>query len=210
MFWRPIFLLMLVMGCGGLYRGMIMTDQSSQVANALAATNYEKLFMIYGDHHIDAIWTLPNAPTALAALVMDNSMDLKVRFLAAEILYYKDSTYPPESAKAALAEIYADALANDTIGVANPWGLPGYLDSVGQHVVGLGTVAVKSLTTLLDDDTEILFEGSEEATIGNGYEYRVKDFAAYFISQITGIPYTIYQTPAERDAEIARLKAQLP
>jgi hypothetical protein len=141
---------------------------------------------------------------------MDDSANPEARFLAAEILYDRASNFPPESVKAALAEIYTTALAQDYIGVANPWGLPGSHEVVGRHLVELGEVAVPKLIPLLDDETILLYEGSKEATLGNSYAYRVKDFAAYFISQIRGIDYPVHQTQAERDAEIDRLKTKLP
>ncbi len=186
-----------------------MVNQQSQLVDELTATGYRGFFLVYGHSEIDAIWNQSNAPAALAKLALDKAAPLEARFLAAEILFYKDSTYPPDSAKVTLAQVYADALANDIMLVANPWGLPDHLASVGQHMVALGDAAVPALTALLDDTTGLVFEGSKEATVGNSYDYRVKDFAAYFISQIKNLPYTVYQTPAERDVEIDKLKKKL-
>jgi hypothetical protein len=36
------------------------------------------------------------------------------------------------------------------------------------------------------------YQGSKEATIGNAYGYRIKDFAAYYIGRILGVPLKYY------------------
>ena len=72
------------------------------------------------------------------------------------------------------------------------------------HVIAVGAPAVPHLERLLGDDHRIYYEGSQEATIGNGLRYRVKDVAAYLIGRITGEPVAFHGDPAERDAEIER------
>jgi hypothetical protein len=63
---------------------------------------------------------------------------------------------------------------------------------------------------LLDSATSpLIYDGSKEATVGNGYHYRIKDFAAYYLGRIRRIPITFHAAPADRDHEIARLKARL-
>ena len=63
------------------------------------------------------------------------------------------------------------------------------------------------ITCLLEDSNGlILYEGSQEATMGNSYQYRIKDIAAFYLSKITNIPIQFYQDFEKRDAEIERLK----
>jgi hypothetical protein len=211
--WRTLLILVLTLswgGCATLYREVMMINTPSDLSTRLLELGYLELFLRYDDQALNSVWTQPGAPTALANLVTDSSAPMQARFLAAEILFSKDSTYPPESAKAALAQVYAAALVENYTGMANVWGLPGHLSSVGQHAAALGDAAVAAFVPLLENDTPLFYSGSQEAMVGNSYGYRVKDMAAFIISQIKNIPYTVYKTAAERDPEIARLKAQLP
>ena len=49
-------------------------------------------------------------------------------------------------------------------------------------------------------------DGSKEATVGNGYQYRVKDFAAFYIAKIIDTPIAFHRDPADRDAAIEELR----
>jgi hypothetical protein len=170
---------------------------------------YTELFLRLSDEHLLAIWEPPNAPAQLAQLVLDDSASDEARFLAAEILFRKQENFPPQDSKERLGRLYAIALQNAQSG--NLWGLPGYLDSLpAEHYVSLGESALATLMPLLDDEREVLYEGSREATYGNSYRYRVKDFAAFYISQILDIPYEVHVEPTERDAEIEPLRSDMP
>ena len=132
------------------------------------------------------------------------------RFLAAEILFYKDGTFKVENLREKLAPVYAAALSENFTESANPWGLPGVLDGLtGEHLLALGKVIVPELVKLLDNNKRIYYEGSKEATLGNHYGYRVKDLAAYYISTIKAIPFQIDEEPIKRDGEIDTLKHKL-
>jgi hypothetical protein len=51
--------------------------------------------------------------------------------------------------------------------------------AVGSAFLTIGRTAIPALAKLLDDErTNLKYEGSAEATLGNGYGYRTKDFAA--------------------------------
>ncbi len=186
-----------------------MSIDRAELSRTLDDLGYRELFQRLDNEAVDRIWNQDGAPAALAQLALDAKASPQARFLAAEILFAKDPQYPPDSAKATLASVYAIALKDDFTMMANPWGLPGKLDSVGRHVVALGEAAVPEMARLLNNTNAASYGGSREATAGNRYHYRVKDIAAYLISQIKGIPYTVGQTPEERDAEIEQLKSQL-
>ena len=178
-------------------------------ADRLTSLGYAGLFLSLDDGPLTAFWHEAGTPEALAQLSADSSADAEARFLAAEVLFRKHPDYPAEPHRAALAPVYAEALRRSRL--ANIWGMPGELDGpAGQHLVALGEPAVPALAPLLDDMRQVFYSGSEEATVGNSYRYRVKDFAAFFISQILRLPYTVHQTPQERDTEIERLRAALP
>jgi hypothetical protein len=182
----------------------------SVLANELTELGYIELFHRQGEDALDSVWGEPGAPETLEDLAVGQHASRLANFLAAEILFYKRRDYPVERDKARLTSVYAMALAQDFTQMANPWGLPGELDGLaGQHFVALGEAAIPELAQLLDDESERIYAGSQEATLGNSFRYRVKDFAAFFISEIRGIPFEVHEDPEARDEEIERLKESL-
>jgi hypothetical protein len=181
--------------------------QLHDIAQRLKSLGYERLFLSLDGAELDALWRQPGIAEPLDALTADTSADTEARFLAAEALARKQPNFVSTHA-ARLAPIYVGALRNSKL--ANIWGMPGELDgAAGLHLVGTGTHAVDQLIPLLDDTRQITYSGSEEATVGNSFRYRVKDFAAFFIHRILGLPYTVRKTPSERDMEIERLRSAL-
>lgn len=178
------------------------------LARRLTALGYEGLFERLGDRELDALWGEPGMREQLDSLAVDASAPAEARFLAAELLFRKRPGYPPPAARAALAVAYAEALKGTSS--ANRWGLPGELDgAAGQHLVQLGDAAAAPLEALLSDNRRVQYAGSKEATVGNEYEYRVKDLAAFFLSRIQNVPYVVREQPAARDGEIERLRQSL-
>jgi hypothetical protein len=176
------------------------------VADELAKLDYVELFLRTGTAQMDRLWSRWNGPRDLEALAVDPNAAWEPRFLAAEILFRKRSDFPSADQRNALASAYVDALR--AASVANPWGLPGELDGpAGQHLVSLGEAVTPGLMPLLDDDRRVPYWGSQEATLGNSYAFRVKDFAAFFLSTIRGLPYVLHRDPSARDADIEKLKA---
>lgn len=181
---------------------------TSRLEKQLLELGYTDLFLRLNDEHLSAIWKQDDAPEQLARLVFDESASHEARFLAAEILFRKQESFPAQDGVERLAKVYGIALQNAQIG--NLWGLPGYLDGLaGEHYVSLGEPAIPTLIPLLRDEREVFYEGSREATYANAYRYRVKDFAAFYISQILDIPYEIHLKPTERDVEIERLRSYI-
>src|SRR5690606_11386346 len=122
----------------------------------------------------DDIWTRPAVRDALLRLAGDAEAPAQARFLAAEILFYKDAAALTPSLKSGLGTVYAAALANDFIPVGNPWGIPGIIEgSAAQHAVSLGEAAVPAFADLLDNDAEMEYGGSEESTLASDYGLRV-------------------------------------
>lgn len=178
------------------------------LADRLTQLDYAEVFQQPDESVLEGIWTEAGAPESLAALAIDSEAPLLSRFLAAEILFHNLETYPPAAQKPHLSSTYASALAENLAGTANTWGLPGVFDGLaGEHLLSLGEAAVPELVKLLDDDRSVYYEGSEEATIGHSYRYRVKDLAAYYISRIRNIPLEMSEDPDRRDEEILELKA---
>jgi hypothetical protein len=177
------------------------------VMKALETKGYMDLFMTMDDEDLDEVWTLAGGAAGLEAVVGSAQASSKARYLAAEILFKKDPGYKPADAKR-LASAYADALRDEEI--ANPWGMPGELDEpLGIHLVAFGEPAVAALRELLSNDRLIYYSGSKEATVGNSYQMRVKDFAAFFIARIRNLPFAMDTDPKQRDAAIAALQSAL-
>ena len=137
--------------------------------------------------------------------------------MSAEVLRIHGGNFDSEM-KSFLAEIYFEALQYSSVESAYKYGLMGNLwglvheedyGEFGEMIIQLGPKAVPYLQQLLNNANAVLFEGSEEATIGNQYQYRIKDFAAFYLSKITNFPITFYQDSDQRDAEIERLKKML-
>jgi hypothetical protein len=95
----------------------------------------------------------------------------------------------------------------------NEWGLlwasPGYDGPLGEQLLAQGHAAVAPLAALLDDDAQLAYEGSKEATMAGRYGFRVKDAAAYFLGRLLDRDVPFRDAPADRDPEIQRLKADV-
>lgn len=187
---------------------------TSALAEKLLSGHYGALFYYpQREMTIDRIWSEPGNPEALKGLVKDTGASGKARFLAAEVLFARDVFFIDIVGRPMVARLYGEALAHGYTGLANSWGLLWEHDDVGEvgsRFLVLGEAAVPVLTELLDDATVVdTYEGSEEATVGNRYRFRIADFASYYLSRITGIPVPFHRDPAQRPAEIAQLKHKL-
>lgn len=189
------------------------------LAGELTEAGYAGLFLA-GDHSASAaVWREGGNRDALASIVRDEHGGDLARLLASEVLYRHDPGYPPEGWSETLAPVYARALAltgDHAAGLpltGNEWGFlyreVGPDGELGTHLLATGRAAVPHLSALLDDPGRILYVGSHDATLGNSLQYRVKDAAAYFIGKATGTPVHFHDDPAERDAEIERLRTAL-
>ncbi|MBC8756315.1 hypothetical protein H2O64_16695 [Kordia sp. YSTF-M3] len=181
----------------------------------LIAIGFKGLFQLYYDNPKNKIWNSGANEEKLKNIIEQPNSSLLGSFLAAETLrYYEVKLDKKYTNKLSEAYVYALEKTNmeddDFIGIsANSWGFlynnknAGYL---GEKLISYGEITISNLVKLLEIEGKVLYEGSEEATIGNDYQYRIKDFAAFYIAKIKNIPLTFYQDFDERDAEIERLK----
>lgn len=162
---------------------------------------------------IDDVWAEPDAHANLEEIVRDRHATPRARFLASEVLFDKHFTFASAVGPPVVAEIYVDALRGNLTGMANSWGLLYEHDDegpVGIRFVMLGEGAVPALRRLLHDDSPgPTYAGSEEATVGNAYHFRVKDFAAFYLGKIKRVPVRFHRDPADRDREIDALRRAL-
>ncbi|WP_428265896.1 hypothetical protein [Haliangium sp.] len=184
------------------------TASSRSLVEALVEAGYRGLFMSLGSDRVDELWN-EHGLAGFSALLADPAIDDQARFLAAEVVYRVNNDWPENAPLDLLAAAYAAALANDYIGAANPWGLPETLGVVSLHVLEMGQAATPHFLALLDDDTPVQYAGSEGATIGNRYRYRVKDIAAFLVSCIEMSAYGVSEDPDERDRRIEALRERL-
>jgi hypothetical protein len=174
------------------------------LAARLSSLGYQGLFLRIPPE-APRLWREPGVPAALEALAADPTAPPETRFLAAEVTAAEGGALPRAPA-ALLAEAYAAALAAARLG--NVWGLPGALDTpAARNLLSLGEAAKAAVHPLLGDGRVVRYGGSEDATIGNAAQWRVKDFAASVIARLRGPAFDAEATPEARDAAIARLRA---
>ena len=196
-----------------------MTNPNTVRLNTLQAHTYTSLFTpVSGTTVADSIWQGGKGQAGLVQIVQTDSLPFEVRFLAAEVLH-QHNNLPTSTHAQYLAKIYAWALQHTateegmTFGLmGNMWGMLYEHDDAGtsgQVLPSLGKAAIPLLTPMLKNKAHIEYEGSREATTGHLYQYRVKDFAAYYLHKITQEPITFYQDHAQRDQEIERFAQAL-
>jgi hypothetical protein len=196
----------------------VPVDDSDRLADDLGRAGYRRLFLAGEQSSAASFWSDGANREALLAIVADGRYGDLERVLASEILYANDPPYPPRGWDDLLGSVYARALAITGTGnrpivlTGNEWGFlyhGGGEGALGAHLLAAGSAAVGHLVPLLDDPAPIFYEGSQDATLGNALEYRVKDAAAYYIGVLAGISVPLHATPAERDTEIERVRAQV-
>lgn len=185
-------------------------EYNPDLANRLIELGYLGLFQQSDEVDLKAIWNASGAPEALESIAASSNAPMLARFLAAEILLYQGEVFRVVKRKQELARVYAVALADNFTEVANAWGLPGIIDGLAEeHLLTIGEPMVSELLNLLDNEKRIYYEGSQEATLGHHYGYRVKDLAAYYISKITNTLLELDEDPSIRDTAIEKLKSTM-
>ena len=181
---------------------------------------YKKPIIKDWNYQFDDLWE-KLGQKKLVEIVIDKDRSPMERFMANEILFYKEKTF--EQDPKIIAEIYPKIIAIEQI-PPNVWGLPPYLSSTARRLIATGELAVDHLLKLIKNKTTLLYEGSEEATMGDIKNYRVCDLVAFFISKIIDFPIKIDQNLIdlrssdrkvdenklkERDSEIEKLVVKL-
>ena len=189
------------------------------VAAELTRAGYTGLFLSGDRSTAGAVWRDGADREALERIARGRAYGDLAAVLAAEVLAANGAALPPEQA----APVYARALGlmGDESGppplTGNEWGFMYHgrdhggdaYGPLGARLLAAGSGAVAELEPLLDDEHRILYVGSQDATLGNRLGYRVKDAAAFYIGELVGRPVPFHDDPADRDAEIERLRATL-
>ena len=175
----------------------------SDLAQRLLGLGYTDLFQRMDEEALSALWSEDGAPDALKRIALAGNEDERARFIAAEVILSRRPAAFRKGEGREIGSLYATALRGQFTGSANEWTFPGQpLGRAGEHLLALGNDAIPALTNLLNDDTPVVYEGSQEAMVGASYRYRVKDLAAQFISRITGLQFPTDTNPAARDEAI--------
>lgn len=142
------------------------------------------------------------AEAELSDVVADAEAAPRLRVLAHELLVEAGQPSRPE-----LADAYCRALPEDF--AHNWWGMPGqYLERLGRTTVAFGRRAIPCLARLFDDGRRLRYIGGEEAALNEEMRYRVRDLAAYLVSEISGVTYEDAKEPEARDEFIEGLRAK--
>jgi hypothetical protein len=190
-------------------------DSTQALAARLVTLGYGGLFESGSNDIPDEIWESEENRKLLMAMIVGDDFSSEAIFLANEIMRRQDLRWiQPRSVRVAFA--YAHALSNWNNNPyetgANLWGFLYHGESpgrLGQVFLDLGQTSTQALIDLLEEERVLLYEGSQEATLGNSFSYRVKDFAAYYLSRIMQIPIVFHQQNDARDREILALKTKL-
>ncbi|HEY0192443.1 MAG TPA: hypothetical protein VGC42_15090 [Kofleriaceae bacterium] len=164
------------------------------------------------DPQVGEVWRAFPDPAAYGQLVEDADRPQAVRFAAALML--RSTGELVRVNPHATAEVLAHALANDFAGYAFPWGTlwapRAPLGELGQLMVELGKPAEPALAALLDDTTtRDAYLGRDESTVMAKRQYRVKDFAAFYLARIAHLELAWEPDLRRRDAAIAALRRRL-
>lgn len=195
----------------------------NKLEEQLIEFGYSKLFQL-GEHSFaDSIWENGKNYHNLLEIVSRNEYNNYARLLASELLFLKRDDFPSKDLEDTLAFIYTKALSitgdyTQSIRLSgNLWGFLYHTEQfglndngiLGNHLLITNKKALPYLHKLLGNSEIIFYEGSQEATLGNSFRYRIKDAAAYFIGKIMNIPVKFYENPLDRDKEIEKLKLLL-
>jgi hypothetical protein len=191
------------------------------IADELIAMGYTRLFLAGDQSTAGQVWADGANRDELLEIVRGEEQPDLARVLAAEILHRFEGGFPSELDRDVLARVYAAALEltgvrdGPIVFTGTLWGAlwkapdPAAQGPLGLHLLEAGPDAVPHLVALLGDDAPIFYDGSEDATIGAGLRYRVKDAAAYFIGRLADVDVPFHDDLAARDAEAERLKQTL-
>ena len=103
------------------------------------------------------------------------------------------------------AAVLTDALKNSRF--FNTWGIPQvYLEDGSKAMLETGAAAFPALKEMLRDTRPALVWGSQQAMVSQHFQYRVCDYALFFLEKMQGNEnFVMPVSPADRDALISRL-----
>ena len=181
----------------------------------LEHSGYSRLFTLpAARQRLDRLWAEPGTPERMLDLAADTRAPWRARFLACEVIFHKQMfliLHRPELF-ASLADVYAKALVENASGSMADWGFASGMNDpgvVGIRFVVFGLDADHALQPLLDETGEVAYVYPLDGPFRTRTGLRVKDFAALHLGELHQIPVRLTEDPAQRDAEIRRLRSLL-
>ena len=106
------------------------------------------------------------------------------------------------------AKILTDALQGSKY--FNTWGLPPfYIEDASHALIEAGQSAVPAIKRMLSDTRPAPVFGSQEYMVYKRYNYRLCDYALFFLERIRGnAEFQLPKSTEERDAEIKKMTAE--
>ena len=164
----------------------------------------------FGASDLLELTAIAGSEQALLVIAGDGAQTAARRYAAAEALLEGPAQGWRTSREATRGVADALALAMREDLSHNRWGLPGFFTGrMGDQLLSLDSGVVEALLPLLDDNSRLSIEGSEEATLDHQRGYRIADLAAYLISRHRGSSWSAAPKVKRRDKDIAALKAEL-
>ncbi|HET7501828.1 MAG TPA: hypothetical protein VFK02_12515 [Kofleriaceae bacterium] len=186
-----------------------------ELAQRLAACRMTELATALAmDPQVSDVWRAYPDPQSYVALVEDHRRPVSIRFAAALMLRSAEQSQLPRADPHMVAQVFATALQQNLAGYAFSWGwlwAPGdSLGSLGRVFVEIGRPAEHALEPLLEDPTPLdTYLGRDQAIPMARRQYRVKDFAAFYLARISSVDLPWEPDLARRDEAIARLRSRL-
>lgn len=184
------------------------------MADSLENWGYTELLVKNNGRMADSLWNMPDGEEILKRVAYRSGSSRIQRFLAAEIIFRKDPSYPPQDDKSLLHDLshaYANALSYDYAPYGEYWGRPeeNTIGICGEHVLRIGPEAIHELTRQTLNQEFDFYLHYQSGPIGILYGPRKNDHAALLISLLIGEPYTFKMEKAERNADMDKLREKL-
>ncbi|HEX4422466.1 MAG TPA: hypothetical protein VH165_31345 [Kofleriaceae bacterium] len=167
------------------------------------------------DPQVSEVWRAFPDPGVYAMLIESEDRPLEVRFAAALMLRSASAAGFKRVDPRAMAQVFSSALQEDLAGYAFPWGSlwepheP--IGLLGEVFLELGVPAEPALGALLEDATaRDTYLGRDESAAMAKRQYRVKDFAAFYLARIANLDLPWEPDLTRRDETIDQLRRQLP
>lgn len=184
------------------------------MADSLEHWGYSALLVENNGRMADSLWNLPDGEEILKRVAYRSGSSRIQRFLAAEIIFRKDPTYPPQDDKQLLYDLshaYANALSYDYAPYGEYWGdvEKGTIGICGEHLLRIGPAAIAELTQqTLNQEFDFYLE-YQSGPVGTMYGPRKNDHAAFFICHLIGEKYTFKKEKVERNEDMEKLRKKL-
>jgi hypothetical protein len=163
--------------------------------------------IVMSQHFLDSIWASQKNRTALKNIIFDTGVSEEAKFIAAEILFNKDHSFPSEAERSILADVYQKILQTDKyqfyfIMHKNE----NSMHREREHLLSLEKEIIPYLYLLLDNNNpysdSMLFRGNTP--------HAVKNIACSYICEMLNFSYKHSADSVQNNLFIDSLKKKMP